>query len=301
MPSECLPFPIFLSAFAAVQAATVHLQGVPPARRFALVPLGPPLLSYSPACRAMLAYDPATESVQLKVDRAYQPGQPVLAWCGPQPNSRLLLNYGLVDEANPYDRMPVVATLDSRDPLFKAKRAALAAAGAGTMASFDLRPPAAAAAADASTAASPPAQPSLPPTFLPWLRLACATTEAQVKACRVFGPSEAAEAAAAEEGARKADPALDAAARALLSAELKTRLAGYGRPLWRDLEILSEEGPPVSDPRERVAARLTKLERGILGAALEAVGGREEGEAAARAQVSSSSSPQAQFPPTFKW
>lgn len=25
--------------------------------------------------------------------------------CGPQPNSRLLLNYGFVDEDNPYDRI----------------------------------------------------------------------------------------------------------------------------------------------------------------------------------------------------
>jgi histone-lysine N-methyltransferase SETD3 len=37
----------FKQAFAAVQASIVHLQGVALARRFALVPLGPPLLSYS--------------------------------------------------------------------------------------------------------------------------------------------------------------------------------------------------------------------------------------------------------------
>ncbi len=30
--------------------------------------------------------------VQLVVDRAYEPGQPLVAWCGPQPNSRLLIN-----------------------------------------------------------------------------------------------------------------------------------------------------------------------------------------------------------------
>ena len=34
-------------AFAAVQASVVHLQGVPLSKRFALVPLGPPILSYS--------------------------------------------------------------------------------------------------------------------------------------------------------------------------------------------------------------------------------------------------------------
>ena len=36
-----------MQAFAAVQASVVHLQGVPLSKRFALVPLGPPLLSYS--------------------------------------------------------------------------------------------------------------------------------------------------------------------------------------------------------------------------------------------------------------
>ena len=36
-----------VQAFAAVQASVVHLQGVPLSKRFALVPLGPPILSYS--------------------------------------------------------------------------------------------------------------------------------------------------------------------------------------------------------------------------------------------------------------
>ena len=39
-------------AFAAVQASVVHLQGVPLSKRFALVPLGPPLLTYSSTCKA---------------------------------------------------------------------------------------------------------------------------------------------------------------------------------------------------------------------------------------------------------
>ncbi len=41
-----------------------------------------------PACTAEL------KAVELRVDREYAPGQPISAWCGPQPNSRLLLNYG---------------------------------------------------------------------------------------------------------------------------------------------------------------------------------------------------------------
>ena len=42
---------MLVQAFAAVQASVVHLQGVPLSKRFALVPLGPPLLSYSSTCK----------------------------------------------------------------------------------------------------------------------------------------------------------------------------------------------------------------------------------------------------------
>ena len=53
-------------------------------KRFSLVPLGPPLLTYSSTAKALLRFDPETHEVQLAVDRAYQPGEPILAWCGPQ-------------------------------------------------------------------------------------------------------------------------------------------------------------------------------------------------------------------------
>lgn len=36
------------------------------------------------SAQAMLKYDPETRQVQLAVDRPYQAGEPVLAWCGPQ-------------------------------------------------------------------------------------------------------------------------------------------------------------------------------------------------------------------------
>ena len=49
-------------------------------------------------------------------------GEPISAWCGPQPNSRLLINYGLVDESNPYDKLQMTVTLPNNDPLYKAKR-----------------------------------------------------------------------------------------------------------------------------------------------------------------------------------
>ena len=39
LPTEAFSFDLFRQAFAAVQASTVHLQGVEQTRRFALVPL----------------------------------------------------------------------------------------------------------------------------------------------------------------------------------------------------------------------------------------------------------------------
>jgi hypothetical protein len=60
--------------------------------------------------------------VQLEVDRPYHAGEPIVVWCGPQPNSRLLLNYGFVDEDNPYDRLSVEASLETDDPLYQQKR-----------------------------------------------------------------------------------------------------------------------------------------------------------------------------------
>ncbi|KAF4367744.1 hypothetical protein F8388_011319 [Cannabis sativa] len=84
------------------------------ARRFALVPLGPPLLAYSRNCKAMLtAVDGA---VQLVVDRPYKAGESIA------PNSKLLINYGFVDEDNPYDRLVIEAALNTEDPQYQDKR-----------------------------------------------------------------------------------------------------------------------------------------------------------------------------------
>lgn len=57
----------------------------------------------------MLTFNPESSSVDLAADRDYEPGEPLYAWCGPQPNSRLLINYGFVDEGNPYDKLQVGA------------------------------------------------------------------------------------------------------------------------------------------------------------------------------------------------
>lgn len=53
-------------------------QGVSLARRFALVPLGPPLLAYKSTCRAMLTA--VDDAVQFVVDRPYKAGEPIVVW-----------------------------------------------------------------------------------------------------------------------------------------------------------------------------------------------------------------------------
>ncbi|XP_062203746.1 uncharacterized protein LOC133905945 isoform X3 [Phragmites australis] len=120
IPTEAFPFEIFKQAFVAVQSCVVHLQKVSLARRFVLVPLGPPLLTYKSNCKAMLTAD--GDSVRLVVDRPYKEGEPLIVWCGPQPNARLLLNYGFVDEDNPYDRIMIEASLNTEDPQYQEKR-----------------------------------------------------------------------------------------------------------------------------------------------------------------------------------
>jgi hypothetical protein len=56
----------------------IQEQKVSLARRFALVPLGPPLLTYKSNCKAMLTVD--GESVRLVVDRPYKAGEPIIIW-----------------------------------------------------------------------------------------------------------------------------------------------------------------------------------------------------------------------------
>lgn len=87
-PTGAFSLEVFKQAFAAVQASVVHLQGVPTSMRFALVPMGPPLLSYSSDCRALVRWEPSSDSksggskgsVVLDVDRDVRKGDPVVAW-----------------------------------------------------------------------------------------------------------------------------------------------------------------------------------------------------------------------------
>ena len=96
VPSEQFSPELFRQAFAAVQSCVVHLQarrewggggrgggraagradththapcaqGVPLSKRFALVPLGPPLLTYSSTCRALLRFDAESRQARGRV------------------------------------------------------------------------------------------------------------------------------------------------------------------------------------------------------------------------------------------
>ena len=89
--------------------------------------------------QAMLQYNTESKSIDLIVDNSYQSGEPVYAWCGPQPNSRLLINYGIVDEGNPFDFLQVTATLGNSDPLFAVKRQILLEQGFATQQVFRLQ------------------------------------------------------------------------------------------------------------------------------------------------------------------
>lgn len=73
----CMPPPTWL---------LLHPQGVNLAKRFALVPLGPPLTSYKSNCRAMLKANAG--HVELEVDRDYHTGEPIVAWYVPHPSSQ---------------------------------------------------------------------------------------------------------------------------------------------------------------------------------------------------------------------
>ena len=91
------------------------------------------------AAQAMLQYCAETREVQLVADRSYRRGEPIKAWCGPQPNRRLLLNYGIVTDDNPYDRLALTVTLPHADSLFQAKRGVLQQHKLATQQTFQLQ------------------------------------------------------------------------------------------------------------------------------------------------------------------
>ncbi|KAL6960455.1 hypothetical protein U1Q18_038218 [Sarracenia purpurea var. burkii] len=239
IPTEAFPFEIFKQAFVAVQSCVVHLQKVSLARRFALVPLGPPLLAYRSNCKAMLtAVDGA---VQLVVDRPYKAGDSIVVWCGPQPNSKLLLNYGFVDEDNIYDRIVVEAALNTEDPQYQDKRMVAQRNGKLSRQVFHV---------------SVGKEKEVVLDMLPYLRLGY-----------VSDPSEMQSVISSQGPICLVSPCMERAVLDQLADYFKTRLAGYPTTLSEDDSLLADIN---LDPKKRVAIQLVRLEKKMLSACLQA-------------------------------
>ena len=247
MPTEQFSFDVFLQAFAAIQGSIVHLQGVEPSMRFALVPLGPPLLAYSSKSKALIKYDEATKEVVLAVDRDYEPGDQIVAWCGPQPNRRLLLNYGVVDDNNPYDKMAVTVTIpNNNDDLFRLKRTIVSSESLNlsTSQTFQL-------------SLSKP----IPDNMLPYLRLAFATTEADCR--KVDFACDGTNCTISNEN--------EALVLSALMAHIQKKLDGYLTSMDQDESTIADS---ASTARQVVAAKLLRGEKAILLESLGAIADR---------------------------
>lgn len=238
IPTEAFPFEIFKQAFVAVQSCVVHLQKVSLARRFALVPLGPPLLAYKSNCKAMLTA--TDDAVQLVVDRPYKTGEAINVWCGPQPNSRLLLNYGFVDEDNPYDRLVIEASLNTDDPQYQDKRIVAQRNGKLAVQIFNVY-----VGKEKDTILD----------MLPYLRLGYVTD-----------PSEMNTVISSEGPICQVSSCVERAVLDQLSDYFKTRLGRYPTTLQEDEVLLTDAN---LDPKKRVATQLLKLEKGIIHACLQ--------------------------------
>lgn len=233
IPTEAFSFDIFKQAFVAVQSCVVHLQEVPLARRFALVPLGPPLLAYKSTCKAMLKA--VGDAVQLQVDRAYKAGDAIVVWCGPQANARLLLNYGFVDEENPFDRLSVEVALDTSDPLYQAKRLIAQRNNRLAIQSFQIYK-----GKERETVLD----------MLPFLRLGHVSEDEDMQSVLssegpVCGVSPCRERAVLEQ----------------LNSYFSNRIACYPTSLSEDITMLAD---PTTVPKRRVATQLVKIEKEML-------------------------------------
>ncbi|KAL2532300.1 Rubisco methyltransferase family protein [Abeliophyllum distichum] len=238
IPTEAFPFEIFKQAFVAVQSCVVHLQKVSLARRFALVPLGPPLLSYRSNCKAMLTS--VDGAVQLVVDRPYTTGDPIVVWCGPQPNSKLLINYGFVDEDNSYDRMVIEAALNTEDPQYQDKRMAAQRNGKLSVQFFHVY-----VGKERESVLD----------MLPYLRLGY-----------VSDPSDMQSVLSSQGPICPVSPCMERAVLDQLAGYFETRLAGYPTTLVEDEALLADCS---LNPKRRVATQLVRLEKKILNACLQ--------------------------------
>lgn len=186
----------------------------------------------------MLSYNPNTKSVDLVADREYEAGEPISAWCGPQTNKRLLINYGIVDENNPYDWLQVAATIPNTDPLFSAKRAILLEHGLATQQFFRLQ------------RGKP-----VPATLLPYMRLAYEEDRDLLSKIEFT------------EGAEPVDLPIEAKILHHVASILQGKLDNYRTTIEQDEETIASS----SNPREVVAAKLLRIEKEILNSALDEI------------------------------
>ncbi|KAI5084449.1 hypothetical protein GOP47_0000618 [Adiantum capillus-veneris] len=233
IPTEAFSFEIFKQAFVAVQSCVVHLQDVPLARRFALVPLGPPLLAYKSTCKAMLKS--VGDAVQLQVDQAYKVGEAIVVWCGPQANVRLLLNYGFVDEDNPYDRLSIEVALDTSDPLYQAKRLVAQRNNRLAIQGFQIYK-----GKERETILD----------MLPFLRLGHVSEEEDMQSVL-----------SSEGPVCGVSPCRERAVLDQLESYFTSRIAKYSTTLSEDVALLED---PSTLPKRRVATQLVKIEKEML-------------------------------------
>eukprot|EP00850_Spirogloea_muscicola_P006646 SM000032S12030 [mRNA] locus=s32:3530:6968:- [translate_table: standard] len=273
IPTEAFPFEIFKQAFVAIQACVVHLQGVSLARRFALVPLGPPLLSYESNCRCMLKG--VDGFVQLEVDRAYKAGEPIVVWCGPQPNSRLLLNYGFVDEKNPYDRLAVEAALDPKDPLYQNKRAIVQKNDRLTIQTFQASAALTCALSCLGGSFATAVLPFLTPQIISLLNIYKGREKEAVmdmlpylRLGHVSDPEDMDSVGFAEGPICPVSPCNERAVLGQLAGYFKSRLDAYKSTLEEDVAVIADD---QTCPKKKVATQLLRIEKRILNSALSTV------------------------------
>ncbi|KAG1331334.1 putative ribulose-1,5 bisphosphate carboxylase/oxygenase large subunit N-methyltransferase, chloroplastic [Cocos nucifera] len=182
-----------------------------------------------------------SDAVELVVDRPYKAGEPIVVWCGPQPNSRLLLNYGFVDEDNPYDRMVVEASLNMEDPQYQEKRMVAQRNGKLAVQVFHVY------VGREKEAIS---------EMLPYMRLGY-----------VSDPAEMQSVISSQGPICPVSPCMERAVLDQLVGYFEARLAGYPTTLSEDEDMLRDGH---LNPKKRVTVQLVKLEKKMLHACLQA-------------------------------
>ncbi|OEL36364.1 hypothetical protein BAE44_0002616 [Dichanthelium oligosanthes] len=161
--------------------------------------------------------------------------------CGPQTNSRLVLNYGFVDEDNPFDRISIEASLNTEDPQYQEKRMVAQRNGKHAIQNFNVF-----VGKEKEAVAE----------MLRYLRLGC-----------ISDPDEMQSVLSSEGDTCPVSPCTERAVLDQLVGYLESRLAGYPTTLDEDEAMLADGS---LEPKKEVATRLVRLEKKMLHACLQA-------------------------------